>query len=1079
MEWLAERFVTLADEASEDVFETPLVVVQGVGMERWLAQYGARRFGVFAAVKVVRVRMLVKLVCDTVLAGHAAADEGVELDPDTLTFRVLAALDDVIATPEGAPLRDYLSAKDDPERRAQLAERLGEAIDRYGVHRPDLLADWEAGRVDEDPLARAQAAVFLRVVASAPAYEAKRIARAMALLPESRDAVARALPRRVHIFGVATLAPPYLDLLRRLSDVLDVHLYVLSPGEEWLSDLSHDETRAGDVGSLIRGFGKLAAEFQSLLEEAGDTATEYVAEAEPEPTTILGTLQHDLRTLTRRGDPGDGRERKVVVAGDDRTFVVHACHSQRRELEVLRDVLLDALERDPTLEPQDIAVLAPDIEAYAPLVHAVFQREPADPGAVPYHVADRGARAGSPMIDAFVAIREALRARFTLPLLADLLARPAIAARQGLAVEEAESAIEWLLGAGGRWGLDACDRAAEGQLDLVEHTFERALDRLALGFASGRDDAQIGDVLSKPIPGGKSGLALGGILTFFDTFTRVRERARVARTVGEHADVARNIVDSLLSAEPGDEDDALRIRAAATRVVELANESGFVGELSADAFGRALTGELESGGGGGGFLKGGITFCKQVPMRAIPFRVLALLGLDDESYPRNVEPPRFDLIAKSPRRGDRTTRDDDRQAFLDALLSARDALHVFHVGRDIANDRERPVSTVVARTLEVVERATVLADGGGVHDLVFVEHPLHAFDPACFVADARDRGIASRDPSAHAAAMATRIVAAAEPPELSLDGIDAPREITLDQLLEFLKDPEKDFVKNVLGAEADVAKLDLPEREELENRGLPAHAVRQLALTHLEHGGDPEAFCAIARARGVLPPGTLGESAALVAVGFAEDVLERAGAHTKLPAVRFELVLPSARLVGTLTNLTESGIVELTASNLNDDRKFLAFTRHLVLASLRNPPVPVSTRLVGRLPSSNPPSADTYEAGFPSDVDPREALDALARAYLAGRSEPQLVSCELLAEATPTKRRRGGLDAAVAALRKSVLEQDDARDEQLPSDARRTLFADVFAPRAEIGPDVLGRTFEDVRRHAYGPFTAGGEGDEA
>ena len=91
------------------------------------------------------------------------------------------------------------------------------------------------------------------------------------------------------------------------------------------------------------------------------------------------------------------------------------------------------------------------------------------------------------------------------------------------------------------------------------------------------------------------------------------------------------------------------------------------------------------------FLSGGITFCEHVPMRAIPFRVVCLLGMDDESFPRSSARASFDLM-QNPRLGDRNLRDDDRQLFLEALLSARDALLVTYVGQSAQDDSVRPAS---------------------------------------------------------------------------------------------------------------------------------------------------------------------------------------------------------------------------------------------------------------------------------------------------------------------------------------------------------------------------------------------------
>ena len=49
-------------------------------------------------------------------------------------------------------------------------------------------------------------------------------------------------------------------------------------------------------------------------------------------------------------------------------------HGPMRQCEVLRDQLLAAFERDPTLEPRHVLVMTPDIETYGPLLSAVFAR---------------------------------------------------------------------------------------------------------------------------------------------------------------------------------------------------------------------------------------------------------------------------------------------------------------------------------------------------------------------------------------------------------------------------------------------------------------------------------------------------------------------------------------------------------------------------------------------------------------------------------------------------------------------------------------------------------------------------------
>ena len=70
---------------------------------------------------------------------------------------------------------------------------------------------------------------------------------------------------------------------------------------------------------------------------------------------------------------------------------------------MLRDHLLEWFASDPTLSPQDIFVMLPNVEAYAPFIKGVFDSaEPGSP-AIPYTLADQGARQESPLVNSFAA----------------------------------------------------------------------------------------------------------------------------------------------------------------------------------------------------------------------------------------------------------------------------------------------------------------------------------------------------------------------------------------------------------------------------------------------------------------------------------------------------------------------------------------------------------------------------------------------------------------------------------------------------------------------------------------------------
>ena len=117
------------------------------------------------------------------------------------------------------------------------------------------------------------------------------------------------------------------------------------------------------------------------------------------------------------------------------------------------------------------------------------------------------------------------------------------------------------------------------------------------------------------------------------------------------------------------------VRQVLSDLASLQELTGFAEAVDIRVIKWHLEKHLEREGFGLGFLTGGVTFCSMLPMRSIPFKVIGLIGMDGDAFPRQPKAPDFDLIARHPEPGDRSPRNDDRYLFLEALISAREKLY--------------------------------------------------------------------------------------------------------------------------------------------------------------------------------------------------------------------------------------------------------------------------------------------------------------------------------------------------------------------------------------------------------------------
>ena len=455
--------------------------------------------------------------------------------------------------------------------------------------------------------------------------------------------------------------------------------------------------------------------------------------------TLLGRIQQDVHE--DRGAPGaplpGAVDERPVLAPDDRSVEIHSCHGRARQVEVIRDAILHTLADDPALEPRDVIVMCPDIEAFAPLIQATFGAgEPDGDGSVDLRVrlADRSLRQTNPVLGVAAQLLELAEQRLTASQLLDLADRGPVRRRFRLDDDDITRLADWISQAGIRWGLDAPHRAPYKLEALSSGTWQTGLERLLLGVTMTEDDQRLfagvlplDDVDSRAID-------LAG--RFTELVARVGQAVHslsARQTLPEWAEAIAQAADALTATAARDRWQ----RAELQRVLdELVAESGDAppAELAPAEIRALLARRLEGRPTRANFRTGHLTVCTLQPMRSVPHRVVCLLGLDDGAFPRKAPRDGDDLMLDHPHLGERDPRSEDRQLLLDALLAAGERLIVTFSGNDERTNAPRPPAVPVGELLDAID-ATVRCEGGEpARERVVIRHPLQPFDPRNFIA---------------------------------------------------------------------------------------------------------------------------------------------------------------------------------------------------------------------------------------------------------------------------------------------------------------------------------------------------------
>lgn len=1029
----SNRTERLAD-ALADVVKRPLasalsqevIVVASQGLERWLAQELSLRVGIWANARFPFPRSFV----DDLLALDATdTGEPTAYRRENLVWSIGALLPFVAKQEES--LRTYLEGDIADVRRLGLARQLAHVFDQYPVYRPELVRAWErgAGRGFQPALWRALVDVH------GPTHVA---ARASSFLEKPVPAGA---PERISLFGISTLPPIYLSILAHLAKAREVHLFLLAPSSS--SRARHP---------LATSLGRVGRDLDERLLETVPGATFHDDFVTPGDATTLAAIQSELVTDQESHGRGSANGRET-----DASIGIHSCHSATREVEVLRDQLLAAFAADPTLEPHDVIVMAPDIDAYAPLVEAVFGRDPGERGFIPFRISDRSTRVQNQTAQALVRLLGLSKSRMKASEVLDLLQLEPVRRRFGIDGDELPEARRLVREAGIRWGIDGAHRATFGQPGHGGHTWTFGLTRLLLGQAmTGADDTLFAGVLPIGDIGNDLIVLVGKLSEFANAVFSEAQALERARPMSEWPDALNGTLQRFISA--GDAH-AAELRATSLAIAALARRAsagGFTDQIHREALVPLLEEELDVERVTRNFATGGVTFSALLPMRSVPFRVVCLLGLSDEEFPRKNRSAGFDLVARKPLPGDRSARDEDRQLFLEALLSARDRLIIGYVGRAVHDNARFPPSVVVTELVDAIEaararkapapppkkreRAGQLAFGFAAGSSpapaadrpTIVEHPLQPWSPRYFGADSDPRLMSYVEADARGA----RALAAREPerPRFHAAPLIGPTDdvVTVEELARFLENPSRALLQRRLGVNLDEEVLVVEDHDPVEVGPLGAYSLGARLLARAERGARLDDSKAWAQATGLLPEGAPGDVDLAPVVDTARaiaSVVEHWRAGGRAPPTAVDLAFDKTTFVGVLHDVYPKAQVLAQFARVKPKNELSTWVRHLAFAA--GTAERRATVLVGR-----PPEGDervVVRLFEPLDaVDATRHLSTLLGFYRLGQKAPLCFfpqASRRFAEVSAEGGDRDPLDAARRAFlgdRKAPADADDS-----------------------------------------------------
>ena len=540
--------------------------------------------------------------------------------------------------------------------------------------------------------------------------------------------------RRIYLFGQIYLCPLYHRFFLKLAKQCPVKAYLFSPCAEYWADvrsdresaqlLSHHRQKGAsklqkealeellrDRNPLLANLGKVGRKMAVQLdweEQELDSCYEI-----PEQTFLLAQLQQDLlhlRNPTHRHQA-------------DASIQIHIAPNRLREIEALYSTL-STLMHEQGIPPSEIQIMAPDIESYVPLIKGVFGTE----GPLHYHLADLAVFSHDPYADGFRRLLALAQSRWEAPTVLELIECAPVRQRYHFSDADVMQIRSWVQQAGILWGNNLTHRS---ELLQKAHclqtpvsgdpggTWDEGFGRLLNGLIYGHDDID-----TETLPVSTINWSDSGLLTqFMELIHTLQEELKPLQdgTKKSPSEWITYLIKLCYNHLEGKSERLLSFLTDISTTTHLAVpfasiQTRLERELDTkrytqrDKEGQALRfGAIRSSSG-------------------VPAKVVCLIGLDEGAFPLTQSASPLNLLSQRELVDDLpSATEQDRQRFLDALLSARSHLILSYTEWNANDGREQNPSTLITELTTYLQRSY-----GIPSSQISTRHPFYPFDSHYF-----------------------------------------------------------------------------------------------------------------------------------------------------------------------------------------------------------------------------------------------------------------------------------------------------------------------------------------------------------
>ncbi|CAL4324475.1 RecBCD enzyme subunit RecC [Buchnera aphidicola (Eriosoma grossulariae)] len=393
----------------------------------------------------------------------------------------------------------------------------------------------------------------------------------------------------------------------------------------------------------------------------------------------------------------------------DNSISIHICHSLKREIEILHNNLLNILQKNKIIHPQDIIVLSIDINIYVPFIHAIFNSAPKN-YFIPFTIANSCISKKNTIFYTFEKLLNIANSIFENEEILSYLSLPILLEQFKINLEELKILKKWIKNTNIKIGFDKQHLNQILNINTNYNSWNFGIDRMLLNYAINNKKF----IWKNTVPYNEINYERSELISKLNQFiillNKWRKILSIPKTLKKWLPLLSEIIEDFFPIKYLQNKEILFLKKIWNNIISNGLKSHFEKKITITILQSMIANQLNKKENYSNLFSGKVNFCNINLLENIPFQVIYLIGINEDVYPRKIDSISFNLIKKFPKIGDKNHRLYDHYIFLNYLLNAQKYFYISCINLKQQNINNISSSILIEQLINCVTNHFQLID---------------------------------------------------------------------------------------------------------------------------------------------------------------------------------------------------------------------------------------------------------------------------------------------------------------------------------------------------------------------------------